>query len=464
MKLPAIYESIAEFNALETLLKQRHLKDIQNAVDSSVERVFSISFYANKKNLIDVKTLAGYEPNAFDEGTIQDLKYHEKANEIYFVLKGSVKILWKSKNSARFEHVLILSDSTSRYAEIPAGYCLLVSPHNDNRFLAIALKTEKSNIEDGKGKKKLGKYCQYYKKKLCSTRNQCEKLRLNRSNFLRGLMSRQKSLINQVKLRRHIMIPYSRPFKKMEDIINEKRKEGLKDFKKFVEENNLSKNTKVTSRPYQQIAKVQINNLRPYFDQYRGLTWAIPVPRDTQHLLSEKRKSLNKYLKDIGLADKFLHVPSDTFHFTLTGICERKNPEIVQEEIAYYYYLSTRGMSCFEMEEIPFVLNIKKFSMFKNLVIFVEVVPQCSPVRLLKRLKMNLGQSIRKVGSFHITLAYFVEELDKKGLKELGTCLERASELLLKGNLSFSANEVWMYYFAAMDKYQKIPGTRLPFD
>ena len=205
MEFPAIYESIAEFNALETLLKQRHLKDIQNAVDSSVKRVFSISFYANKKNLIDVKTLAGYESNAFDEGTIQDLKYHEKANEIYFVLKGSIKILWKSQNSARFEHVLILSDSSSRYAEIPAGFCLLVSPHNDNRFLAIALKTEKSNIEDGKGKKKLGKYCQYYKKKLCSICDECEKLRDNRKNFFNGTVTRPKAVKNVIRISQKVL-------------------------------------------------------------------------------------------------------------------------------------------------------------------------------------------------------------------------------------------------------------------
>lgn len=254
-----------------------------------------------------------------------------------------------------------------------------------------------------------------------------------------------------------------KPFNKTEAIVKKKEKEGQEHFKEFLKENNLPEETRITDRKYQRMAKVVVKTSGTCFDQYLGLTWAIPVPQDTQHQLSEIVKSLDKYLKEIGLGGKFLYVPSDTYHFTLTGICERKDPDIVQEEIDYYYYLSTRGMSCFEMEEIPFVLNIKRFSMYKNLVIFVELVPQCSPVRLLKRLKVNLGQRIQKVGSFHCTCAYFVEELDKKGLEELDTCLKRASKLLSK-DMSFSANEAWMYYFSAMDKYQKIPGTRLPFD
>jgi hypothetical protein len=101
--------------------------------------------------------------------------------------------------------VLILSDSTSRYAEIPAGFCLLVLPHNDNRFLAIALKTEKSKIEDGKGMKKLGIFCQCYNKKLCSICNECEKLRNNRKNFFNGTITRPEAVKNLIRISQKVL-------------------------------------------------------------------------------------------------------------------------------------------------------------------------------------------------------------------------------------------------------------------
>ena len=53
--------------------------------------------------------LQTYAPSAFDEETVQDLKFHRKADEIYLILRGSIRILWKVKGSKELKNYLELS-------------------------------------------------------------------------------------------------------------------------------------------------------------------------------------------------------------------------------------------------------------------------------------------------------------------------------------------------------------------
>jgi len=198
MQKPSVYKNIIKFKALEILLETVHIEAIRQGITQSGEHAFSVTSYATENGLVELDKLKKYGVSAFDQGTIQDIKHHERADEIYFILEGSMKIFWKPKCWDTFHNVFTLADDAYRYAYIPSGHCLVVSADTSVPLLAIALKTEKSTIKSGG--KKLGSACLYYQNMACPIRLQCETLYKNRQDFFAGKRTRAGAVqrVNEV--------------------------------------------------------------------------------------------------------------------------------------------------------------------------------------------------------------------------------------------------------------------------
>ncbi|MEO5332687.1 MAG: cupin domain-containing protein [Magnetococcus sp. YQC-5] len=115
-----------------------------------------------------------YGGSAFNEKTIQDCKYHEKAIEAYYVASGSIHIKRKKNADLNFaEHAEIFKEGD--WVFIPEEHCLEVVNEDCSHFIAIAFKSQKSNKDNGG--KKLGNLCPQLN---CAYRSNCEKLQGDR--------------------------------------------------------------------------------------------------------------------------------------------------------------------------------------------------------------------------------------------------------------------------------------------
>jgi hypothetical protein len=119
--------------------------------------------------------------SAFNEETIQDVKYHKVAEELYYVLDGAVSIRWKHISDANWNPKILLTDESGKWIHIPALHCLLLEK-GTNRFLAVAFKTQESTKANGN--KIQGNYCSI---KLCEVRGECERLQKEREEFFKSL-------------------------------------------------------------------------------------------------------------------------------------------------------------------------------------------------------------------------------------------------------------------------------------
>jgi hypothetical protein len=201
-KLPH-FEGLPNFDVLARLLKGRHhIEAIQTGVTKSNEHTFPIIPYVGRDRLGSILSFRktddfdpkAFAPSAFDEGTIQDLKFHMEAHEIYFLLEGKLKILWKKKESATFTHDLTVTKAFP-YALIPHGHCLLVASEVGGPFLAVAFKTKESTI--GNGGKVLGDKCPHYRNVQCDIRASCECLRANRSSFFEAVRASRVTAVTK---------------------------------------------------------------------------------------------------------------------------------------------------------------------------------------------------------------------------------------------------------------------------
>lgn len=188
------FKGLPDFGALKELLN--HIKAIQTGVVQSYKHTLPIIPYAKLNDLNNIKVLKDFEPGAFDEGTIQDLKFHKEAHEVYFLLKGSFMIFWKKNTEATFQHPLILKRDLP-YVFIPSGHCLLVRSERVGAFLAIACKTKKSTISNGG--KVLGEKCPNYSSCQCDIRQSCECLRANRSKFFEAVKASRATALTNAK-------------------------------------------------------------------------------------------------------------------------------------------------------------------------------------------------------------------------------------------------------------------------
>lgn len=207
-KLPH-FKELPDFGALKKLLQKKHIEAIKTRVKQSMEHTFPIIPYSKQNGLKKIEALKllhqrkefdprAFAPSAFDEGTIQDLKFHEEAHEIYLLLAGRLKILWKKNESATFKDELIITEDI-RYAFIPCGHCLLVASERVGAFLAIAFKTKKSTTKNLK--KVLGENCPHYKsiKVRCEISEFCECLRANRSSFFDAVRTSRVTALTNAK-------------------------------------------------------------------------------------------------------------------------------------------------------------------------------------------------------------------------------------------------------------------------
>ena len=133
------------YDAVAHLKSEQYIEKIKDGVGKSHEHTFSIVDSDEEFSLNNWEDLQTYAPSAFDEETVQDLKFHRKADEIYLILRGSIRILWKVKGSGRLKNYLELSAESKCWGYIPACHCLLVTHDPGAHFLAIAFKTAESN-------------------------------------------------------------------------------------------------------------------------------------------------------------------------------------------------------------------------------------------------------------------------------------------------------------------------------
>lgn len=154
--------------------------EIKSRLSRSLEHTLSLPAIGIGDGEEERPVLQELHASAFDHETIQDLKYHEEADEVYFVVEGKLTIIWKANTAPQSVDSLQLNASDSCWAFIPKRYCLVVANPDAGKFLAIAFKTE----PDGKGRGKvLGRDCPFFKNRSCGIRGQCEHLQSNREDF-----------------------------------------------------------------------------------------------------------------------------------------------------------------------------------------------------------------------------------------------------------------------------------------
>lgn len=184
------YALLAE--AGSRLFDAAHKAAILKLVTSSNERIWPLDQYALAEEPASQPTFRRYGASAFTQETLQDLKHHASACEIYLALQGCFRIKWKPREAARFE-CLEISAAEKPWALIPPEHCLLVVPSDEAGFLAVAFKTELSKI--GKGKF-LGSKCERFAD--CQDGKLCEELRTNRSGFFDSVEGARQRAIGKV--------------------------------------------------------------------------------------------------------------------------------------------------------------------------------------------------------------------------------------------------------------------------
>ena len=115
------------------------IAEIEDNISESHERTYPGIFDKYKIKFGD----AIVDASAFDQRTIQDVKYHEEADEIYYVLRGCIRIAWKSNGSQNWENDEIVKEKECVF--IPNNTCLVLKPATDI-FLAVAFKTKISKL------------------------------------------------------------------------------------------------------------------------------------------------------------------------------------------------------------------------------------------------------------------------------------------------------------------------------
>jgi len=186
------YALLAE--AVSPLLDAAHTAAISQLVESSNERIWSLERYARVEEPASYLAFRRFGASAFTHETIQDLKHHASAYEIYVALRGSFRIRWKLRETAVFQSIDI-SARGKPWALIPPEHCLLVVPADEAEFLAVAFKTELSKIGVGKF---LGSECGLFKKEECQQRQVCEELRTNRKRFFDTVDRARQEAVKEV--------------------------------------------------------------------------------------------------------------------------------------------------------------------------------------------------------------------------------------------------------------------------
>ena len=146
------------------------------------------------------------------------------------------------------------------------------------------------------------------------------------------------------------MTSLTAPLETAKQIARQNRIKGEEEFEKFKIENNIAEDEEITSRKCQRLLKVG----QSYFKTYYGLTFISMLPQDTQNHLHEEAKRLQRELEDIGLGANFLFVPPSSYHITFAGVIERIAPGVMQEEVDYYFFKATQGLSNCDIEDLPY--------------------------------------------------------------------------------------------------------------
>jgi len=183
MDIHALPELVLLADAANALFDLAHIAALTDLVRRSHEHTYTLTQYAKDAIPGSLAAFERYGASAFDEGTVQDLKYHREAGEIYLALTGTFSILWKVRGQARIERAraLHVSAGSSPWAFIPDNFCLLVDSQPNSSFLAVAFKTKESNLRNGG--KQVGKGCAHYQDQTCPHCQECEELNANRARF-----------------------------------------------------------------------------------------------------------------------------------------------------------------------------------------------------------------------------------------------------------------------------------------
>jgi hypothetical protein len=226
-------------------------------------------------------------------------------------------------------------------------------------------------------------------------------------------------------------------------LVEGKRKEGHRAFKEFKMRHGI-KSKKITDRECQHLMKVgRDNEGYPYFKPYHGLTYMSMVPPPTTKQLAPPFIALKQRLDEIGLGDRFLYVPEDTYHITFQGLEERSAPSVSDpREIKYY-----KTKYPLKSDDIPFKAKVSGFSCYTNLVIFAEVIPEDPPVCF------RIAEKTKRKNHFHLTIAYFVDPISETDKAQLKSCLRDMSKEHLTPPVSLEISDVHMYRFESMAKY-----------
>lgn len=177
------------------------LRHISQNVGNSHEHTYPLAQYARDAIPSSFHTFDRYSASAFDEGTVQDLKHHSRAVEIYLALKGKFSIKWKAKGPVDFEtkNILEVSACNSDWAVIPSEHCLLVTANEKEPFLAIAFKSEKSKTGNGKIR---ATDCVFFKpeeeEKKCPKGQVCWNLEKTRCDFFDNIEQARKEAVKKV--------------------------------------------------------------------------------------------------------------------------------------------------------------------------------------------------------------------------------------------------------------------------
>lgn len=171
-----------------------HISAIAALVRQSHEHTCMLSDYARVAIPDSQLTFKRYGASAFDQETVQDMKYHKNAYEFYLALQGSFKIHWKVKGDSKLRKSLDMSCNDKCWAIIPPGICLLVERLATESFLAVACKSQESNRKN-EGKQS-GEKCKHNED--CPTGEMRIQLEKNRKDFFAKIANARETAAKRV--------------------------------------------------------------------------------------------------------------------------------------------------------------------------------------------------------------------------------------------------------------------------
>lgn len=233
-----------------------------------------------------------------------------------------------------------------------------------------------------------------------------------------------------------------------------------KEFDRFKSKNGLPANAKIEDVLCQRLLKTSYTKEGKWFNKYHGLTVVIPLPEETSSAVFTIAKHIEDKLDKIGLSEKFIFVPRNTYHITLMGIVERPSLAISEEEIECYSKIINKANTSIT-KSAPISVSIDKVQYYDDFILYIKVKFDREPLNTIDVFNRALGNSTLYTGSYHITLAYQLSVLSQEQKEKIANIvLDVAKDQFVSVGV-FKINQAQLSVFNSMSSYRAVTDTVL---